>query len=152
MRDANNRISGIITAADLAAQFAVLTKPFLILGEIERLLRTAVDRRFSSEDLYEALDPDDDREVEGAQSLPLGEVQRLLGNPTSFTLLGWNADRKVFIRELDIVRTIRNEVMHFSPDPIAESEIERLKTFASWISRLENEVTLSRMNADSTTA
>lgn len=143
VRDSHNKISGIITVADLSDQFAVLTRPFLLVGQIERLLRAAIDRCFSSEELREALDPDDDREVDGAQSLTLGEIQRLLESPANFALVGWLAERKVLIRHLDAVREVRNEVMHFSPDPVAESDIRRLSAFAGWIERLETQVAQS---------
>lgn len=140
VRDGHRKVTGIITVADLADQFAILTRPFLLVGEIERLLRKAVDRCFAAEDLYEALDPDDDREVEGAQSLTLGELQHLLEDPATFDRIGWRADRKVFIRELDAVRNIRNDVMHFSPDPPEEDDIKRLEAFSKWIRILDANV------------
>jgi len=140
VKDASNKIVGIVTPADLSEQFAVLTRPFLLLGEIERLLRVAINRSFTVEYLYEALNPDDERELEDAGSLTLGEIQRLLEHPPSFAELGWRADRKVFIRKLDAVRSIRNEVMHFSPDPVEDSALAALQTFVSWVGLLESQV------------
>jgi len=137
VKDTHNSIAGIVTVADLAEQFAGLTRPFLLIEEIERLLRTAVDRCFTSEELYESLDPDDDRDVAGAHSLSLGEVQRLLESPDKFAGLGWEADRRVFISNLEGVRMIRNDVMHFSPDPISEKDVALLKDFVVWVRSLE---------------
>ena len=143
VRDAHNKITGIITVADLSDQFAVLTRPFLLVGQIERLLRSAIDRCFDSEELHESLDPEDERDVDGAQSLTLGEIQRLLESPANFAMVGWLADRKVLLRHLDVVRNVRNEVMHFSPDPVVELDIKRLSAFAGWIERLETQVAQS---------
>ena len=39
IRSDDNRISGIITATDLSQQFRLLSEPFLLLGEIENLVR-----------------------------------------------------------------------------------------------------------------
>lgn len=137
VRSPNNRVVGIVTTADLTDQFALLTKPFLLLGEIEGILRTAVNRRFSSEDLLEATDPDDDRVVDGAESLTLGEIQRFLSQPSTFERIGWRADRKVFHHKMESVRRIRNEVMHFSPDPLDEQDVRLLQTFLQWLGALE---------------
>jgi len=59
-------ICGIVTTADLSDQFVALARPFLMLGEIEQLSRTALDHTFNSEQFSEAVDPSDDRVVEGA--------------------------------------------------------------------------------------
>jgi predicted transcriptional regulator len=59
VRDAENRIAGIITATDLSQQFLVLSEPFLLLGEIENLIRTIIGDRFSPTELSEARDSAD---------------------------------------------------------------------------------------------
>ena len=128
-----HRFVGIITTADLTDQFTLLTRPFLLLGETEIVIRMAIDRSFDPEDLLEALDPNDGRAVLGAESLTLGEIQRFIENPTNFDQLGWAADRMVFIQKLDVVRRIRNEVMHFSPDPLADSAVDLLRKFLDWV-------------------
>ena len=110
-----------------------------MLGDIERTLRAAIDRCFTAEDLYGALDPEDERRVEGAQSLTLGEVQHLLEDEASFGRLSWLAARKVVISELDRARSTQNDIMHFSPDPLDRNDVEQLGNFASWIAQLEAE-------------
>ena len=132
----NNRIVGIITTADLTEQFTLLTRPFLLLGEIEIVIRMAIDSSFDPEDLLEALDPNDERAVHGAESLTLGEIQYFISDADHFDQLGWAADRRVFIQNLDVVRRIRNDVMHFSPDPIADSDLDLLHTFLEWVQGL----------------
>lgn len=130
-------LSGLVTMADLSTQFYVLANPFVLLGEIERWIRKALDRAFSPSELAVAVDPNDpDRDVESAASLTLGEMSRVVEPPDNWDRLGWEADRAVFLEGLRNVRRIRNETMHFSPDPLSEGDIEALKAFLRWIRHL----------------
>ena len=65
------------------------------------------------------------------------QVQRLLESASNFDRLNWHADRKVVIDRLNQARTTRNDVMHFSPDPVDEAAIEQLAHFSDWIRQLE---------------
>jgi len=133
----SNRLKGIVTSADLSHQFARLANPFLLIGEIERWLRLAVDSVFTPDELAAFVDPSDpDRQIEAAQSLTFGEYVRLFEDPESWARFGWRADRKVFTRHLDDVRVIRNSIMHFSPDPIEPAEMERIQQLLIWVRRL----------------
>ena len=44
VRDTQNRISGIITASDIAAHFEETSTPFLLLSEIENNLRIIIEK------------------------------------------------------------------------------------------------------------
>jgi CBS domain-containing protein len=136
----DNTISGIVTTADLSEQFATLASPFLLLAEIERRLRRIIGRSFASDDLGAVADPTDTgREVSSPDDLTLGEYVRLLEFDQRWAKLGWALDRKVFILHLQEVRSIRNEVMHFSPDPPGKAQINKLESFLKWIRRLDVE-------------
>ena len=54
IRGADNTISGIVTASDLASQFENLTGPFVLTGEIEGHLRRLVHGKFTVDQLREA--------------------------------------------------------------------------------------------------
>lgn len=134
----DDTISGIVTTADLSEQFATLASPFLLLAEIERRLRRIIGRTFTGEDLAAVVDPaDQGRAVSSPDDLTLGEYVRLLENGERWTKLQWALDRKVFMQHLTEVRTIRNDVMHFSPDPPEPKQISKLETFLKWIRRLD---------------
>jgi CBS domain-containing protein len=136
----DNQVTGIVTTADLSEQFATLATPFLLLAEIERRLRRVVDRFFTSAELQAVVDSSDgDREVSSADDLTLGEYVRLLELEERWKRLGWALDRKVFISGLHEVRAIRNEVMHFSPDPLDTDQVNMLENFLKWIRRLDAE-------------
>jgi CBS domain-containing protein len=137
----DKQIVGIVTTSDLSQQFATLATPFFLLAEIERRLRRVFDRTFSTEELAEVLDPSDrERKIRSADDLTIGEYVRLVELPARWDRLGWALDRKVFLEALDEVRVVRNEVMHFSPDPLDDEQLRKLENFLKWIRRLDAEV------------
>lgn len=132
------RVCGIVTTSDLSDEFSRLAKPFLLLGEIERRLRITVSATFTGLELQEFRDPQDkNRAIESASDLTFGEYVRLLEKPDNWNRLGWPADRKVFLSGLIQVRDVRNEVMHFSPDPLDSNQITHLENFIGWLRQLQ---------------
>lgn len=115
-----------------------MSKPFLILGEIENYIRKLLDGKFTKEQLTGAVDPSDGcREIESVSDLTFGEYLRVLENPDRWSSLAINVDRKIFISNLDNIRKIRNSVMHFDPDGIDDSESEKLIQFCDFLRALE---------------
>ena len=131
-------LGGIITTADLSEQFAALAKPFLLIGEIERRLRRVLSRRFEPGELKDAIDPkDSSRMIASAHDLTLGEIGRFIENEAQWRRLEWPVDRLEFMRAFDEVKRIRNDVMHFSPDPLSEQEEDAIYNFANWLRIME---------------
>jgi serine/threonine protein kinase len=129
---------GIITMADLSLEYNDLARPFLLIGEIERRLRRAISEAFDKETMKAARDPNDvSREVDSAANLTFGEYRTLLARADNWQKLHWNTDRAYFIKTLDELRTIRNDVMHFSPDPIDEEQLNLLHNFVRWLKVLD---------------
>lgn len=138
VQGADGKITGIVTTADLSNQFVSLARPFFILGEIERRIRRIVDDKFSVDDLKSCVNPaDPTRTIGSARDMTMGEYVRLLENPIFWSRLGWGLDRKVFIDALEKVRKARNEVMHFSPDPLDGEDLLNLENFVKWIKKLD---------------
>jgi predicted transcriptional regulator len=139
IRDQTRTISGIVTPADLSMQFQDLAEPFLLVGAIENHLRAWIAARFSVDDLQAAKDPKDtERQVKDITDLTFGEYVRLLENPDNWNRLKTEIDRNTFVHELNKVRDIRNDVMHFDPDPLDPSELQSLRSFALFLDRLDN--------------
>jgi predicted transcriptional regulator len=137
VRDEHKRVCGIVTAADLSFQFVQMANPFLLVGEIERLLRTVIDEEMSGDDLAAYANPDDpDRQIEGASDLTFGAYVRIFQNPDSWKRFGFAADRQVFCDHLERIRLLRNEIMHFNPDPITGEELEDMLRLLGWLKRL----------------
>lgn len=138
VRDEQKVVRGILTTTDLSEQFQTLSEPFLLLGEIENHIRALIDGRFSQPELAAVKDQGDEgRAIETVADLTLGEHQRLLERPESWAKLGLNADRVVFIKELDKVRQLRNDVMHFDSDSITEIERTSLRNFLQFLHDLK---------------
>lgn len=129
-------ISGIITSADLGFEFQLLAEPFLLLGEIEKHIRKLISGKFTIIDLKTVKDPvDPGREVEGLESLTLGEYMRLLQNPVNWDKLNLRIDRATFIKQFESVCKIRNRVMHFDKDS-GTDDLLTLRQFARFMQLL----------------
>lgn len=130
VRTTDNRISGIVTSSDLSLQFQLLAEPFLMLSEIENHIRRLIGSKFSQPELVQARDPGaTDRKVNRVEDLAFGEYLRLLENPERWAKLDLVIDRATFCKQLDRVREIRNEVMHFDPDGASPTDRETLREF-----------------------
>lgn len=139
VRGPDNRITGIVTASDLSLQFQQLAEPFLLLGEIENHIRRILGDKFSAEELNDAKNEADiEREVNSVADLTFGEYIRLLESNDRWSKVNLPIDRKTFCRELEQVRRIRNDVMHFDPDGIAPDDLERLRDFVRFLQRLQS--------------
>lgn len=137
VRDASKTITGIITASDLSLQFLQLSEPFLLLSEIENQIREFIGHRFKIDDLTAIKSPHDPaRNVEHVSDLNFGEYVRLLENPDNWAKSGLPLDRSVFCAQLAEVRDIRNDVMHFDPDGISPTDLEKLREFARFLQKL----------------
>jgi predicted transcriptional regulator len=138
VRAKDRTIQGIITTTDLSQQFADLATPYFILGEIEQRLRRKIDEEFSGEEIASTKNEDDPaREIKSAADLTLGECARLLEVPAHWERVGWKVTRTIFIELLHKVRDVRNEVMHFSPDPLEPTQLADLKDLVRWLRKLE---------------
>lgn len=130
IRHADNRIGGIVTSADLTLEFRDLAEPFLLLSEIERSIRLLLSEEFTVLELEEARDGrDPSRSVGSPDDLTFGEYIRLLERPENWDRLGLQLERAIVIRWLNEVRGIRNEVMHFNPDPLTAEQLVMLREF-----------------------
>ncbi|MFZ3211098.1 MAG: CBS domain-containing protein [Terriglobales bacterium] len=137
VRDSTNKICGILTAYDISVTFRELAEPFLVLSEIENQIRVLIDGKFTNSELSSVRDPQDPtREIRSVADLTLGECVRLLESPQNWAKLSVGIDRGTFIIDLDRVRRIRNDVMHFDPEGIEDEDISTLREFAAFLQRL----------------
>ena len=132
-------ITGIVTASDVAQQFKQLTGPFLLIGEIEGHLRNLAFGKFTIDEMTEAASGSgSDRPIENAADLTFGGYYTLLGDPDRWTRLNLSVDRKVFIEQLDAVRKIRNDVMHFNTDGLNDEDVKKLEDVVEFFRSLRN--------------
>jgi predicted transcriptional regulator len=120
-------ITGIVTASDLSLQFQQLSEPFLLISEIEKHLRIILSKLDKSYIQSAKDEKDSSRTIESIHDLTFGEYVRLFEQPEVFQKLSLQFDRKTLCLHLDQVREIRNDVMHFSPDPIDKETLGTLR-------------------------
>lgn len=134
----DGKITGIVTTSDLSLEFRQLAEPFLLLGEIEQHIRVLIERgQFTADELNDSRDgKDTTRVVSKASDLTFGEYARLLENPDRWQRLQLQLDRAEFLKPLQRIREIRNDVMHFDPDPLAETDLMLLRNFVAFLQNL----------------
>ena len=81
------------------------------------MLRKLIARTFSLDEVHTLCDPDGKRSIDSYDKVEMGDYQRTLENPDLCKKLRWPLDRATFIKRLDERRLIRNNVMHFNPEP-----------------------------------
>jgi CBS domain-containing protein len=139
IRGSGNRITGIVTTTDLSLQFGRLGEPFLHLGEIENYLRRIIGGRLDLETIKRAKDrADTGRTVSGVEDLTFGEYIRLMEDSENWKAIAINLDRDVFLKGLQEVRRIRNDVMHFDPDGPSVADLSELRKWVTLLQRLSN--------------
>lgn len=136
VRELDKRIVGIVTATDFNEQFRRLAEPFLLVGEIENGIRQLLHGKFTKDELAAIKAPDDSRTIEAISDLTFGEYVRLIEEPERWDKLDLKIDRAEFKERLDKIRMIRNDVMHFDPDGIEESDLKQLREFATFLGKL----------------
>jgi hypothetical protein len=138
IRSHDNIITGIVTASDLSFQFQQLAEPFLLLGEIENHIRRIIGSKLESSQIATALGPSDtSRGVTDVSDLTFGEYIRIFQNEANWSRIGVPIDRTKFCSQLDSVRLIRNDVMHFDPDGLPEENLREIRVFARFLQRLQ---------------
>lgn len=127
VQDETNRITGIVTTADVGELFAERTRPFLLIGEIDQRLRDLIRQRFLLKDIQTLCNKSPvPRTLKSFDDLTMGNYVQVLGSPPHWDKLGWPLDRKVVLTKLGEVQETRNDVMHFNPDPIDPSRLSAL--------------------------
>lgn len=127
VRNEKHEVAGIVTTADVVALYRELATPFLLIGELDQVLRQLISRTYTLEEVTSLCDPDGVRPVGTFDDLEMGDYQRVLENPERWQKLGWPLDRSIFIKRLDELRMVRNNVMHFNPEPVPPDTVDKLR-------------------------
>ena len=140
VRGPDRTITGMVTEADLSHQLGQFAGPFLFVGEIEGHLRNLVHGNFTLEELQAA--SAGDKPIEGSSDLTFGGFCRLLENTGNWERLNLGVDRVEFIKHLNSVREMRNDLMHFNPDGIGDEHRETLRNVARFFDQLARAIAL----------
>jgi CBS domain-containing protein len=126
---------GIVTTADLADQFVNLANPFVVISEIERRLRRIIGAVCTIEQIKKKAKYK--KKTHSADDLTFGDYQTIFADPALWSLFDWKIHQTVFVEKLDRVRDIRNEVMHFKPEPLSTENAAALSTFLNFVTWLD---------------
>ena len=59
--------------------------------------------------------------------MTMGDYQQVLASTECWMELGWPLDRGTFVKRIDELRRIRNDITHFNPDPAPEDTVDKLR-------------------------
>ncbi|WP_107474288.1 N-6 DNA methylase [Streptomyces sp. NRRL S-340] len=127
VRNQSNEIAGIITASDVAAAYGAMATPFFLIGELDKRLRQVLASSIEFPEVQVLCDPEGNRSIKGFNDLSIGDYQRVLENKEAWEKVGWSLDRKIFIERLDEIRQIRNDLMHFNPEPLPHNSTHKIR-------------------------
>lgn len=145
VRQKDGIISGIVTATDIGEQFISMAEPFLIIEQIENHIRKLLDRKFEPKDLtFESTYEEKPREINSLSDLTFGQYVRLLEDPIKFEKLKINIDKNLLTTQLETVRKIRNDVMHFDPDGITQNNLDQLRQTLNFLHTINSTLKIKR--------
>jgi len=107
--------TGIVTTADLAAQFDKLARPFLTVAECERELRNLLDRNFTADELDKATMFKKPQKP-GASAMTVGDIKKFVSVRENWARMKIRLSHGAFIDWLDVLRVTRNEIAHLNQD------------------------------------
>lgn len=139
--DQTKKPCGIITTADITSQFISNTSPFVYIEQIESQLRLLMKGAFLLEEIQKVCTEDKRAAtITSIDDLTFGEYIRLIENEEQWKHLDLcSVDRTMFIKRMDEVREIRNDVMHFEPAGITSEQTDLLHETSDFLSMLINQ-------------
>ena len=135
VRDRTQEVCGILTASDVASQFNEISEPFLLIGEIENLIRNMIATHFTLDDIR-TVHREGDKSINDVSDMTFGQYLRLLENHSNWGKMNLSIDRVFFVNKLDEVREARNDVMHFDPEGVEPGKLRVLREFAKFLHHL----------------
>lgn len=134
VRNNTGELTGIVTTKDVSTQFLMWTQPFLMLETIENQIRTILDGKFLLDEI-KGFCTEEKRDVNAIDDLTFGEYLYILQNPENWSRLKIKTiDHKTLVAELDKIREIRNDVMHFDPDGLENEQVQQLNNMCHFLS------------------
>jgi predicted transcriptional regulator len=121
-RSKDRTITGIVTATDFAAELNQLSYGFICLRTIEMLIRKKLHPVLTAADLAALEEHSKARTESDPALLTFGENIRLLERDEIWDRLGLSIYKSEVLKRLIETRDVRNDVMHFGPDPLGDEQ------------------------------
>jgi hypothetical protein len=132
-RSKERTITGIVTSTDFAAELGEHSYAFMCLRTIEMLIRKKLHPQLVSSDLTNLEEYSRARAESDPALLTFGENVRLLERHEIWCRLRVIIDKSEFTKRLLEIRDVRNEVMHFGPDPLDAEQKKSLKQMEDFL-------------------
>ncbi len=129
-----DRTSGLVTFRDIGTWFREQFEAFIVLGDVERALRS-IARAFSLDEIRSALDATHVGEIGDVSDLTFGALLRLLDEPTRWARLGLGLDRVKTIAAIDDARKGRNAIVHLAVDSVEQKKVVAWRRLAKELER-----------------
>lgn len=137
VKDSEEIICGIITASDIAEQFKLQSEPFFLIQQIEKHIRMILNGCNMFDEMMALLKIEKcDDDVSGIDDLTFGQYIMILQNDDLFQKINIPMDRKTLIRNLEEIRLIRNDIMHFNVDETPYEDLLLLRGMADLLTEL----------------
>ncbi|MGB3590083.1 MAG: CBS domain-containing protein [Nonlabens sp.] len=128
VQEKDRTIKGPVTAHDINLEYLDQIAPFIHLEEIENMLRMLLDGKFEMKFLATCANyQEHDRQPTSLSDLNFSDYTFILGDETVWERLSLPFHKKTFVADLDRIRQIRNNVVHFRPGSLAGVDLELLE-------------------------
>lgn len=126
VKNDHNLVTGIVTTSDVVDLYGSRTLPFLLIGELDQELRKLM-LSIDFDTVRRICAVPGQRALRSYDRMTMNDYQTVLTNAECWAGLGWPLDRKAFVARLDVLRQIRNDVMHFNPDGVPDDAVAMLR-------------------------
>jgi hypothetical protein len=99
----------------------------MLIEEVEIRLRLRADEVYTLTELRDAVQKHRRDSITQAADFTLRDYWYLMRPDENWAKLAWNVDRDYFIRCLDKVVEIRNELMHFTTDDVDPAQYDAVE-------------------------
>ena len=135
------KIKGPVTTFDLNEQFIVQIEPYILLEQIENYVRLILHDKIILEDIVKLLKEESiEKKIDSLSDMTFGGYKRVFENKEMWKAIGLPFDRVDFVNDLDEIRKIRNDVMHFHPDSISIEELNILRRISNFLMDYVNNI------------
>ncbi len=138
VRDSSNRLSGLVTSADLSREFHKIGEPFLLIGSIERGLRQLVRPHLDDDAVKSLLSSKGCTKVD---DLVFGDLQALLASEVVWPKLGLAVHQSAFNKNLGEVIEWRNKLVHSRITYLGDQQLRLVRAFEKLVRELLGSVT-----------
>jgi predicted transcriptional regulator len=128
VKQQDNTITGLVTPKNITEQFIDMSRPFLLLEQIENHIRKLLANKLELEDLKKVLDEEKlTKDFTDLTSLSFGNYVRIIENEDNYAKLKIRLKKSVLVNMLKKTNKLRNDVMHFNPEEMDAGDLEHLE-------------------------